>query len=261
MESSFPSFIHSKNTDMQRFASFTLLLLAVLFVMTEAQAQYRATEATVDVDKMSMSAASVNIDAPKDEVEKYFIKQLEQRYNVDMDKARNKRGATSWASDEPIVVPGMGSNKVTIYAKFDEISDNSTGVYLTTAAGQNSLNSYTNPREFLQLQSLTNEISSAFHRVYFAEQLEEAVEEVEDVRKDREKLREENMKLQESIAKNNERIAKLREEIAQAEQKIKENEMKLNDTSELDRKQREAEMKREKLNNPRPTSGNYRNER
>ena len=244
---------------MQRFASFTLFLLASLFVMIEAQAQYRATEATVDIDKVSMSAAMVNIDAPKDNVEKYFIKQLEERYDVDMDKARNKRGATSWASDEPIVVPGMGTNKVTIYAKFDETSDNSTAVYLTTAAGQNSLSSYSQPREFLQLQGLTNELASGFHRMYFSEQLEDAVEEVEDERKEREKLREETIKLQERIAKNNERIVKLQQEIAEAEQQIKENEMKLNDTSDLDRKQREADMKREKLNNPRPTTGNYRN--
>ena len=244
---------------MQRFASITLFLLAFLFVLVESQAQYRSTEATVDMDKVSMTAATVNVDAPKDVVEKYFIKQLEDRYDVDMDKARNKKNATSWASEEEIVVPGMGANRMKIMAKFDALSENSTAVYLTTAMGTNSLSSSMYPREFLQLQSLTNELASGFHRTYFSEQLEEAIEEVDDVQSEREKLRDENEKLRQRITKNNERIVKLQNEIAEAEKQLAENQMKLEDTSKLDKAQQEAEMKREKLNNPRPTNGNYRN--
>lgn len=226
----------------------TLLFLAVFAVGLNAQSY--PTETTVSMDKVMMSAVKIELEAPTKEVEKFFVKRVEDRYNVDMDKQRKKGNAVVWASDEPAPLAGVTDMKSRIWLRFEEEGDNRTNVYLTGAMGENSFGSRNYPREYRAFEDIAAQIGNDFHRDYFGEVVEDAADELEDVRKEREKMRSETEKLREKVVSHRDKIAQLEKEIIEMEEKIKKNEATLDDTSKLNDAERRLEEKRDKLSRP-----------
>ena len=205
-------------------------LLFALFLCGSAglSAQtYRVTETSTTMDKASMTAAAVEIEAPRERVEELAVEYLENRFGIDLDRKNKEKQFVTWQADQ-IEITELNNGQIDLWLKVAALGDDRTNLLLSASRGyNNSISSAGDARGFRNLETITDNLTNYIYQKYYNNQLDQMNERVEEAVEQREDLTKDNTKLAKDITDKEKEIIELQQEIEAARKQIVENESAL----------------------------------